>query len=92
MKRYIKLNGKVRQLEHINQYTIENDNGEYFQSYDVIVAYIDKNNNIFIDENYWDYSQTTTKHLCLFLDCVWSKKTIEEGIKNNEYILTDLNK
>ena len=92
MRRNIKIKSKVRQLEHLNQFTIENDNGIYFQSYDSIIAHIDKNNNIFLDKEYWDYSKTTMKHLCLFLDIVWSKKNIQSKIDNDEYFLINLNK
>ena len=92
MNKNIKLNGKVRQLEHQNQFTIENEKGIYFQSYDSIIALKDKKGNIFLDKQCWDYSKTTVKHLCLFLDIVWSLKNIQKGIASGEYILTDLNK
>jgi len=90
MKNY-KIKGKVRQLEHRNQFTIENDRGIYFQSYNSIIAFKDKNNNIFLDKNYFDYSKTTVKHLCLFLGIEWSLKNVQNGIANGEYILTYLN-
>ncbi len=91
MNKNIKLSGKVRQLEHQNQFTIENEKGIYFQSYDSIIALKDKEGNIFLDKQYWDYSKTTVKHLCLFLDIVWSIKTVMQGIASGKYILTDLN-
>ena len=51
-----------------NQYVIKTDNGErIFKSYNSIIVLIDKQGNIFLDENDWDYSSTTGKYRNLFL-------------------------
>jgi len=64
-----------------------------FQSYDsIIVEKIVWNDrtDIKLDENYWDYSRTTSKYRGQFL----GENTAEtrSKIKSGEYILADLNK
>lgn len=39
----------------------------YFQSYDSIVAALDKSNGKLVLSEYWDYSKTTKRHLYSFL-------------------------
>ena len=71
-----------------NQFII-NDNGEeYFQSYKSIIAKKSKG-KIYLDEYYWDYSVTTGKYRNQFLGegIADTRKKIEQGV----YILTDLN-
>tara|TARA_R100001443_G_scaffold46_1_gene195 strand:+ start:4611 stop:4880 length:270 start_codon:yes stop_codon:yes gene_type:complete len=72
-----------------NQFEIYTNEGKYFQSYRSIIAFIDNNNNVFLDEDYWDYSRTTSKYRNMFLgeDIVETRKKIESG----EYELTELN-
>lgn len=48
-----------------NQFVLDNANATYFQSYDSVVAKVDKNGLTLSD--YWDYSNTTRKHLYIFL-------------------------
>lgn len=72
-----------------NQFIITTDNGQYFQSYDSIIVFRDKENNITLDENYWDYSVTTGKYRNIFLN--ESKPETQAKIKSGEYALTDLN-
>lgn len=56
-----------------NQFVIE-DNGDIsFQSYDSLVCQIRNKggmgfNKVVVFGRYWDYSKTTMKHLCTFLD------------------------
>ena len=72
-----------------NQFIIWTDEGKYFQSYRSIIAFVDNNNNIFLDEDYWDYSRTTSKYRNIFL-----KENTEQtkySIKTGEYELTELN-
>ena len=71
-----------------NQYKIHTSEGTYFQSYDTIIAFKRKDGEVFLDENYWDYSRTTVKYLGIFLGL--SKKSIWKKIKNNEFKLKDL--
>jgi hypothetical protein len=76
-------NGPVR-----NQFIIYTDKGQIFQSYNsIIVAYI--GGKVYLDENHWDYSNTTGKYRNMFLG--ESKKETERKIKEKKYILTNLN-
>lgn len=77
--------------EVANQFIIIDDEGNtFFQSYDSIIVKLDrKNNKIYLDEYYWDYSKTTGKYRNQFLGEI--KKETEEKIKNGKYILTNLN-
>lgn len=73
-----------------NQFVIDIDNKEYFQSYRSIIAMRDFNEGkIYLDEYYWDYSRTTGKYRNIFLN--ENKRDTEAKIKSGEYILTNLN-
>ena len=72
-----------------NQFIIWSDEGKYFQSYRTTIAFIDNNNNVFLDRDSWDYSRTTGKYRNLFL-CE-NRKLTEEKIKSGEYKLKNLN-
>ena len=72
-----------------NQFIIWTDEGKYFQSYRSIIAFVDNNNNVFLDEDYWNYSRTTSKYRNIFL-----KENTEQtkySIRTGEYELTELN-
>ena len=72
-----------------NQFKIITPQGIYFQSYSSIIAFVDNNNNVFLDEDYWNYSRTTSKYRNIFL-----KENTEQtkySIKTGEYELTELN-
>lgn len=77
--------------EVANQFIIFDEEGNtFFQSYNSIIVKLDrKNNKIYLDEYYWDYSRTTGKYRNQFLG--ENKKETEEKIKNGKYILTNLN-
>lgn len=49
-----------------NQYVIKGEKGVYFQSYNSIIAKVDKRKKITLTYM-WDYSNTTRKHLYIFL-------------------------
>ncbi len=70
-----------------NQYIIETENGRIFQSYDYVVAKICYNDMVFLNKN-WDYSKTTIKYLCQFLNVI-NKNLILINIKNCRYIVTE---
>ena len=82
-----------------NQFIITDDNyNQYFQSYNSIIVKKLFHNwedgtetaSTFLDQKYWNYSNTTGKYRNIFLG-----ETITETkkkIKSGEYILTDLNK
>lgn len=73
-----------------NQFIITTPEGEYFQSYDSVIAYRDKSGAVFLDEATWDYSVTTGRYRNEFLGegIAETRKKIASG----EYVLTDLNK
>ena len=49
-----------------NQFEIRTPKGVFFQSYKSIIALVDNNNNIILDEYFYDYSRTTSKYLTQF--------------------------
>ena len=65
------------------------DNGdEFFQSYDSIIVK-KSNGKIYLDETYWNYSNTTSKYRNQFLD--ETTKETQAKINNGTYELVDLN-
>ncbi len=87
---------KVRQMTSnssgkpvANQFIIYTDKGNYFQSYQSVIAFIGEDNKITLDEYYWDYSPTTGKYRNQFLGegIADTRAKIESG----EYKLADLN-
>ena len=60
-----------------------------FQSYDTIIAVRDEDGKITLDENMWDYSQTTSRYRNNFL-CENTAET-RRKIKNGIYQLANLN-
>lgn len=74
-----------------NQFIIIGDNGEYFQSYQSIIAYKEwGTGTITLDIKDWNYSRTTSKYRCIFLN--ESTKETQAKIDSGEYKLADLNK
>ena len=77
-----------------NQFVITDDIGnEYYQSYNSMIVKKDYESDqvkIYLDQKYWNYSNTTGKYRNIFLGegITETKKKIKSG----EYILTDLNK
>ena len=72
-----------------NQFIIKTPEGDYFQSYDSIIAFIDKDGNVTLDQKFWNFSNTTTKYRNIFLD--EDTKTTKKKIESGEYELDDLN-
>ena len=75
-----------------NQFVITDDKqNEYFQSYNSMIVKKDTlYNQIFLDQKYWNFSNTTGKYRNIFLN--ETIKDTRAKIKNGTYILTDLNK
>ena len=59
---------KVRQLENKNQFILEDDKKLIFQSYESTIVVYDKKKKTIIFGEDWDYSNTTRKHLYIFID------------------------
>lgn len=94
---YSTVEGRTVSRPVANQFTIETDEGEYFQSYQTIIAFrpryrgneIEKPEAI-LDTRAWDYSKTTGKYRNLFLGddgIAETRRKIKEGV----YVLADLN-
>jgi len=72
-----------------NQFEIYTKKGKYFQSYNSIIAFIDNNGKVFLDEYYWDYSRTTGKYRNMFLNEVINDT--RQKIISGEYKFKNLN-
>lgn len=70
-----------------NQFIINSENGQTFQSYKSLIAFKPNNGDTPILSEHWDYSKTTLKHLKLFLNTSDSKKEIQQRIKEGSLIL-----
>tara|TARA_R100000234_G_scaffold119973_1_gene104625 strand:+ start:1658 stop:1933 length:276 start_codon:yes stop_codon:yes gene_type:complete len=75
-----------------NQFIIEGDNWEIFQSYNSVIAkkIYDGSGTVYLDEHYWDYSRTTGTYRNSFLG--ENKNLTQLKINSGKYILTNLNK
>lgn len=73
-----------------NQFIINTPEGRFFQSYDSVIIHQTNDGKTILDENYWDYSVTTTKYRNKFLgeNTAETRRKINAGI----YTLADLNK
>jgi hypothetical protein len=76
--------------EVANQFDIMDDNdNNFFQSYNTIIAKITKSGKVYLDKNAWNYSATTSKYRNQFLG--ETTKETEAKIKSGEYELINLN-
>ena len=57
----------IRQFYNKNQFIMDDDKKIVFKSYNSIIAVIDKKTGALFFGNDWNYSNTTRKHLYLFL-------------------------
>jgi hypothetical protein len=71
-----------------NQFIITDGNSTIFQSYRSVIAKI-QDGKTYLDEKYWNYSNTTSKYRNKFLRL--TTKEAEHKIASGEIILTDLN-
>ena len=92
MKQLIARKYFVYQFEHANQFVITSGNKKIFQSYDSVCAVWDTENLTLTLGRDWDYSNTTLRHLYLFIDRICNrlalglpyrpnKKDIQKAIK-----------
>lgn len=58
----------IRQFYNKNQFIMNDENKIVFQSYDSIIAVIDKKSGKVAFGSDWNYSNTTRKHLYMFLN------------------------
>lgn len=81
---------KVQQyFDAKNQFIISTPEGTYFQSYNSVIAFIDKQGHVTMDKEKCDYSVTTGKYRNRFLGK--DKRETEARIKAGVYTLADLN-
>lgn len=82
-------NMKISNLNGVpNQFVLTTDQGTYFQSYQSMIAYISKG-VIYLDQKYYNYSNTTSKHLYRFLGV--DRKEFKANLKAGLYQFADLN-
>lgn len=75
-----------------NQYEIITKDNYIFQSYNSIIAKVNrKTNRITLDDYYWDYSATTLKYLKQFLNISLTKDEIKRNIDIGMYKTANLN-
>lgn len=75
-----------------NQFIVFDSEFTLFQSYDSVIVktcFEEGKRVVYLDEYYWDYSNTTGKYRNLFLG--ETKKETAAKIKSGEYRLADLN-
>lgn len=84
VKQFKGRNGAVK-----NQFILTTADGQYFQSYDSIIAFIPNDGKTQLDAQYWDYSKTTGKYRNMFLG--ESKAETVKKIADGQYVLTNLN-
>lgn len=58
----------IRQFYNKNQFIMNDEKKIVFQSYDSIIAVIDKKSGKVVFGKDWDFSKTTRKHLYMFLN------------------------
>ena len=75
-----------------NQYEIITKDNYIFQSYNSIIAKVNRRTNqITLDNYYWDYSVTTLKYLKQFLNISLTKDEIKRNIDIGMYKTANLN-
>lgn len=72
-----------------NQFLIHTNDGTFFQSYNTVIAYRDKNWNVTLDTDSWNYSTTTSKYRNRFLGETTAQT--KKKIANGTYTLASLN-
>lgn len=78
-----------------NQFVITTNEGTYFQSYNSVIAKVDKEGRLTLS-HLWDYSVTTSKYLYQFIKEYWcrdyysiNKKWVAEKLKEGEILYQD---
>ena len=64
-----------------NQFIIWTEEEQFFQSYQTIIGKRDNEGNVFLDQNRWDYSVTTSRYRneWLGMNTKEVKKAIDDG-------------
>lgn len=73
-----------------NQFIVEGDKIEIFQSYETTIAIRHKDSGkVVLDKHKYDFSSTTSRYLNKFLGV--DSKTKKENVKSGKYELKELN-
>ena len=72
-----------------NQFIIWTDEEQFFQSYQTIIGKRDNEGNVFLDQNRWDYSVTTSKYRNQWLGM--NTKEVKKAIDDGTIKLINLN-
>ena len=72
-----------------NQYIVTTSEGRFFQSYNTLIAFIDKSGSVTLDTK-WNCSVTTSKYRNMFLG--ETSKETEAKIKSGIYKVANLNR
>ena len=90
------MTAKVRKMKSVrtgnpvaNQFIIYTPDGNYFQSYNSVIACRANDGKVTLDKYYWDYSRTTGVYRNQFLG--ESIADTRSKIESGEYELADLN-
>lgn len=71
-----------------NQFEITTDQGIYFQSYTTLIAFkSNEDGKVYLNKDYWDYSNTTGKYRNIFLN--ETKRETQKKIDSGEYVLVE---
>lgn len=73
----------------VNQFVITTDEGQYFKSYDTLIAFKPRCGATPVITSSWCASATTMKHLKLFLGCSLSKAQIQSRINTGSLIVNN---
>lgn len=71
----------------LNQFIITTDKGQYFKSYDSLIAFKPHCGATEVLTSKWDYSATTVKHLKMFLNSSLTRLQLQKRIDNGLLIL-----
>lgn len=74
-----------------NQFIIHTREGEYFQSYRTVVAFVNQHTGEICLDKLWDYSNTTRKYLYRFLGFGFDRNKVLRMIEEGKITITDLN-
>lgn len=70
-----------------NQFVINTEQGSYFQSYETLIAFKSHCGGGVVVTDSWNFSNTTLKHLKIFLGTDKSKKELQKQIDQGSIIL-----
>lgn len=74
---------KVTQFESMNQFSIEDGDNRYLQSYKSLVVMAPCKGKVYGFGENWDYSRTTAKYVARYTG--YTTQEIREGIKSGKF-------